>query len=80
MKFDDYNYNYINSVLLLSREKVKAMRSETFELKNPQNGLILNEETLGKSAEKWGEFAMNDFEDIENDKDTKGNFTQCNSY
>ena len=56
------------------------MRSETFELKNPQNGLILNEETLGKSAEKWGEFAMNDFEEIENDKDTKGNFTQCNSY
>lgn len=67
LKFDDYNYNYINSVLLISREKVKAMRNETLELKNTQNGFELNEETLGKSAEKWGECGFEDFQEFQND-------------
>ena len=43
------------------------MREETLDLKNTQNGFVLNEETLVKSAEKWGAINMNDFEAIEKD-------------
>ena len=67
LKFDDYNYDYINSIILLSPEQVKVIQTDNLQMKNKSCSPVLNEEALEVSLQKWGEIDMKDFQAIEKD-------------
>ena len=74
LKFDDYNYDYINSNVLISHDKVLKIHFEKDQVKNKSNDIVLNEEALEKLKAKYGDVKLSDFELLSKEDKTSKDF------
>jgi hypothetical protein len=68
LKFDDYNYDYINSIVLISHERMTKIHSEKVQVNVKSNDVVLNLETLDKLKAKYGDVNISDFQILEKDR------------
>jgi hypothetical protein len=68
LKFDDYNYDYINSIVLISHERMTKMHSQKVQVNVKSNDVILNLETLDKLKTVYGDVNISDFQILGKDR------------